>query len=65
MLLADVAVRVMWPPYDLLTKQVTKRTGDDGDKSGPVGDTAEKMSVVTDAAESVQLENNEVRMYYV
>lgn len=59
LLLGDVAVRVMWPPYDPLTPQVEKRSGDDGDKSRP--DT-EKLSTVADNTESVQLENNEVHV---
>ena len=61
--LADVAVRVMWPPYDPLTQQVVRRSGGDGDQTGPDGDTAEKLSTVADNAESVQPENNEVHKY--
>lgn len=60
LLLGDVAVRVMWPPYDPLTRQVTKRSGDDGNKAESNGATEDKSSTVADNAESVQLENNEV-----
>lgn len=61
LLLADVAVRVMWPPYDPLTQPVDRRASDGGDKSATeVDTTAERLSTVADATESVQLENNEV-----
>jgi len=63
LLLADVAVRAIWPPYDPLTRQIERRTGEDGDKNGPE-DTAEKTSTIADLAESVQLENNEVPMFF-
>ena len=60
--LADVAVRVMWPPYDPLTRQVKRLSGNGADKHGPDGvDIAERLSTVADTTvESVQLENNEV-----
>lgn len=62
--LADVAVRVMWPPYDPLTRQVERLSGNDADKRVPDGvDTAERSSTVADIVESVQLENNEVLTY--
>ena len=61
--LADVAVRVMWPPYDPLTRQVERVSVNDADKHGPDEvDTAERLSTVADTVESVQLENNEVLM---
>ena len=63
--LADVAVRVMWPPYDPLTLQVERRSGGDADITGPDGDTAEKLSTVADNTESIQLENNEVNTVYM
>ena len=61
--LADVAVRVMWPPYDPLTRQA-ERLSDSADKRAPDGvDTAEKLSTIADTVESAQLENNEVCTY--
>ena len=63
--LADVAVRVMWPPYDPLTRQVERQSGNDADKRGPDGvDIAEKLSTIGDTVDSVQLENNEVLYIY-
>ena len=63
--LADVAVRVLWPPYDPLTRQIMKHSGTNVDKDRPDGvETAERLSTLPpDTAESMQLENSEVCMY--
>lgn len=63
LLLADVAVRVIWPPYDPLTRLVEKRVGGDddgGNGSGPDEAATERLSTTADPTENIQPENNEV-----
>ena len=62
--LADVAVRVLWPPYDPLTRQIMKHSGTDADKDRLDGtETTERLSTLPDTAESGQLERSEVCLY--
>jgi len=62
--LADVAVRVLWPPYDPLTRQIMKHSGTDADKDRPNGtETTERLSTLPDTAESGQLERSEVCLH--